>query len=81
WLFAEIARQPWIVFGLQRTEEALSPNVTVGMLLFSLIAFTLMYGALMVADGYLLLKFARRGPIEEETVRPPDPAPASFIGG
>ncbi len=81
WLFAEIARQPWIVFGLQRTEDALSPNVTVGMLLFSLIAFTLVYGALMVADGYLLLKFARRGPVEEEAVQPPEPAPVSFIGG
>lgn len=60
WLFTEIARQPWIVFGLQRTEDAVSPNVTTGMVLFSLIAFTLIYGILMAVDVYLLLKYGRR---------------------
>lgn len=61
WLFTELGRQPWIVFGLQKTADAVSPNVTTGMLLFSLIAFTLVYGALMVADVYLLVKFAKKG--------------------
>jgi cytochrome d ubiquinol oxidase subunit I len=59
WLFTELARQPWIVFGLQLTEDAVSPNVGVGALIFTLIAFTLVYGALMAADVYLLSKFAR----------------------
>jgi cytochrome d ubiquinol oxidase subunit I len=61
WLFTEIARQPWIVFGLQKTADAVSPNVSAGMILFSLIGFTLLYGALMAADAYLLVKFARAG--------------------
>jgi cytochrome d ubiquinol oxidase subunit I len=65
WLFTEIARQPWIVFGLQKTVDAVSPNVSVGMVLFSLVSFTLIYGILMVANLYLLLKFARRGPGEQ----------------
>ncbi len=61
WLFTEIARQPWIVFGLQLTAEGVSPNVGAGTVLTSLIGFTLLYGALMAADIYLLLKFAKAG--------------------
>jgi len=61
WLFTEIARQPWIVFGLQTVDKAVSPNVSGGMLLFSLIGFTVLYGALMAADVYLLVKFGRSG--------------------
>jgi cytochrome d ubiquinol oxidase subunit I len=59
WIFTEIARQPWIVFGLQRTEDAISPNVTAGMLWTSLISFTVIYGLLMAIDVYLLAKYAR----------------------
>lgn len=61
WLFTEIARQPWIVFGLQLTAEGVSPNVGAGMVLTSLIGFTLIYAALMAVDIYLLLKFAKAG--------------------
>lgn len=64
WLFTEIARQPWIVFGLQKTADAVSPNVSTGMILFSLIGFTLVYAVLMAANIYLLLKFAKN-PISE----------------
>lgn len=65
WLFTEIARQPWIVFGLQKTADAVSPNVSFGTVLFSLIGFTLVYAALMGADLYLLVKFAKAGGAEE----------------
>ncbi len=61
WLLTEVGRQPWIVFGLMTVETAVSPNVTVTMLLISLIGFTLVYGALMVADIYLLQKYGRMG--------------------
>jgi cytochrome d ubiquinol oxidase subunit I len=61
WLFTEIARQPWIVFGLQRTAEAVSPNVPAGTVLFSLISFTLIYALLMAANIYLMIKFATQG--------------------
>lgn len=80
WLFTEIARQPWIVFGLQKTADAVSPNVTVGMVLTSLIAFTLIYGVLMVADIYLLAKYARLGPGEANQTGPAD-APAGVPVG
>ncbi|MFI5006550.1 MAG: cytochrome ubiquinol oxidase subunit I [Solirubrobacterales bacterium] len=60
WIFTEMGRQPWIVFGLQKTADAVSPNVTAGEVLFSLIVFAVLYGALMVADVYLLAQFARK---------------------
>jgi cytochrome bd ubiquinol oxidase subunit I len=59
WLLTEMGRQPWVVFGLMKTEQALSPNVSAGSIAFSLAAFTLLYAALMAADVYLLVKFAR----------------------
>ncbi len=67
WLLTELGRQPWIVFGLQKTAEAVSPTVSGGMVLFSTIAYTLLYGALMVADVYLLSKYAR-GEAEDEAI-------------
>ena len=61
WIFTEIGRQPWIVFGLQKTADAVSPTVTAGEVLFSLVTFTLVYGALMVANVYLLRRVASAG--------------------
>jgi cytochrome d ubiquinol oxidase subunit I len=61
-----MGRQPWIVFGLQRTEDAVSPNVSTAMVAFSLVLFAVVYGVLMAVDGYLLMKFGKRGPVEEE---------------
>jgi len=73
WILTEVGRQPWIVFGLQRVEEAVSPNVTAGMLLFSLIAFTVIYGALMAVDVFLLRYFAMRP--DHVFVKPDDADP------
>ncbi len=64
WIMTEMGRQPWIVFGVMKTASAVSPNVGWGSVLTSLIVFTLLYGALAVADVYLLQKYAR---IEVET--------------
>ena len=67
WIFTELGRQPWIVFGLQKTADGVSRAVSAGEVLFSLLTFTALYGALMVADVYLLAKFAKRGSIEPAT--------------
>ncbi len=61
WIFTEVARQPWVVFGVMRIEDAVSTAVSSGEVLFTLIGFSLLYGALMVADVYLLRKFAVAG--------------------
>ncbi len=61
WLMTETGRQPWIVFGLMKTQDGLSPTVGAGTILFSLLAFMLVYAVLMAVDVYLLSKFARQG--------------------
>jgi len=65
WVMTEVGRQPWVVFGLLKTQDAVSTVVSPGLVLASLILFTLVYGALMVADVYLMAKFARRCPAIE----------------
>jgi cytochrome d ubiquinol oxidase subunit I len=61
WIMTEIGRWPWVVFGLMKIEQAVSPNVSAWMLLITLIGFTVTYGVLMVVDIYLLMKYARSG--------------------
>ncbi|MDO8837192.1 MAG: cytochrome ubiquinol oxidase subunit I [Vicinamibacterales bacterium] len=61
WIFTEIGRSPWIVYGLQKISDGVSPAVTAGELWVTLVGFTLLYGVLMVADVYLLAKYARGG--------------------
>jgi cytochrome bd ubiquinol oxidase subunit I len=69
WLMTELGRAPWVVFGLMKIEDAVSPTVSGWEVLISLLGFALLYGALMVADVYLLVKFARQGvPSEVEEV-------------
>jgi cytochrome d ubiquinol oxidase subunit I len=58
WMLSELGRQPWIVQGLMRTEQGISPNLTVIDLWISLLGFTLLYGLLAIADFYLLWKYA-----------------------
>ncbi|NNJ08846.1 cytochrome ubiquinol oxidase subunit I [Chloroflexales bacterium ZM16-3] len=70
WIFTEMGRQPWIVFGLLRTDQSVSPTVGVGMVLTSLIGFSLVYLVLIVATVYLMLKYARTVPGEQPTGRP-----------
>ncbi|MCC7448494.1 MAG: cytochrome ubiquinol oxidase subunit I [Anaerolineae bacterium] len=77
WLMTELGRQPWIVFGLQRTADAVSPSVPAWMVLISLIGFTLVYGVLMVADLYLLNKFANdKADTTPQPKAKPDSVPA-----
>src|SRR6185369_12383445 len=43
WIFTEMGRQPWIVFGLMQTRNGVSPTVGAGAVLTSMITFTLLY--------------------------------------
>ncbi len=65
WLMTELGRQPWIVFGLMRTEAGVSTVVSGEAVLLSLVLFVALYGLLMVADIYLLNKYAKAGPSAE----------------
>ncbi|MBI5519500.1 MAG: cytochrome ubiquinol oxidase subunit I [Desulfovibrio sp.] len=61
WVVAEVGRQPWIVYGLMRTADAVSP-ITAGQAGSSLVAMVLLYTLLGVAGAYLMVTAARKGP-------------------
>lgn len=61
WSVAEIGRQPWIVYRLMRTSDAVSP-VPASSVWLSLAAFIAVYTFLGVLDIYLLSKYAKKGP-------------------
>ena len=61
WIFTEMGRQPWIVFGLMPTSAGVSPGVSATEVLISLIGFTLVYGFLAVIEVRLLLKTINAG--------------------
>lgn len=64
WLITEMGRQPWIVYGLQKTAEGLSTVVPASYVLISMIGFTVVYGILAVVDVMLLVKYAKKSPEE-----------------
>ena len=66
WIFTEMGRQPWIVFGLMQTRDGVSPTVGAGSVLTSMITFTVLYGVLALIEIKLLLRFARTVPAEPE---------------
>jgi len=67
WWVAVIGRQPWIVQGLLKTSEAVTPAAVVpaGTVLVSLVGFNLLYLALGLVDLGLMIQFARR-PMHDE---------------
>jgi cytochrome d ubiquinol oxidase subunit I len=62
WVLTEVGRQPWIVQGLLRTEDAHSPSVGTATVAVSLGVFVSLYAALAVADIVLMRRFARVDP-------------------
>jgi cytochrome bd ubiquinol oxidase subunit I len=61
WIVTEVGRQPWIVHGLLKTNDAVSPGVSYADVVISLAFFIIVYGLLLLVDVYLLWKFAVAG--------------------
>jgi len=61
WVVTEVGRQPWIVYGVMKTADAVSPIATYQVAI-SLAAFIVVYSLLGIACFYLIIKHARRGP-------------------
>lgn len=68
WIFTEVGRQPWAVFGLMTTDRAVSPTVSTFEVTTSLVVLTLVYGVLAVVEVKLLLTYIARGadPVEPD---------------
>jgi cytochrome bd ubiquinol oxidase subunit I len=75
WIFTEMGRQPWAVFGVLRTDASVSPGVPAEQLLTSLMVFTALYAVLAVIEVRLLSKYAKAGP---PTVDPAAEKPLTF---
>ena len=61
WFTAEMGRQPWVVYGLLRTSDALSKSVQANQVLFSLILFFVVYFVLFLLFVYLMNKKIQKG--------------------
>jgi cytochrome bd ubiquinol oxidase subunit I len=59
WVMAETGRWPWIVYGLQKIEDAVSPNVPAWNVAFSLVVLGLLYSALTIVAFNLALKYGK----------------------
>ena len=81
WIFTEMGRQPWLVFGLLPTSAGVSPGTTAGEVATSLIGFSALYTVLAVIEIRLLLTYIKQGPPDVSAPEPTDDdtdAPLSF---
>jgi len=72
WIFTEMGRQPWIVFGEMLTRDGVSRSVSLTEVLTSFTAFTLIYATLAVIEVKLLIRYARNGLPDLTDPPPPD---------
>ena len=64
WIAAEVGRQPWAVYKVLRTSEAVSTVVPAGNILFSIILFGAIYALIGIAGLTVILRTVRRGPVD-----------------
>ncbi|MGH7681838.1 MAG: cytochrome ubiquinol oxidase subunit I, partial [Candidatus Eiseniibacteriota bacterium] len=63
WITAEVGRQPWLIYGLMRTSEGYSKNVSAGNGLFTLIGFMGLYTILGILFLFLIRRELDHGPV------------------
>ncbi|MGW4496034.1 cytochrome ubiquinol oxidase subunit I [Streptomyces sp. NPDC004376] len=74
WIFTEMGRQPWVVNGLMRTADAVSPGVSTTQVITSMSVFTALYAILAVIEVRLMAKYAKAGPDIAEVPPTTDPS-------
>jgi cytochrome bd ubiquinol oxidase subunit I len=70
WMTGEIGRQPWVVYGVQRTADASSQNVTAGMIYFTLLGFMGLYALVGLLYVLLIARIIQQGPEHADEHRP-----------
>jgi cytochrome d ubiquinol oxidase subunit I len=86
WVTTEVGRQPWVIYGLMRTSDAVTPSLTGVDVLASLIVYVVVYLVVYPVTLYYMVVLVRAGPVgEEETDRPIEglqrPLPARAAAG
>ncbi len=70
WIFTELGRQPWVVFGLLKTSQSNSPNVSTTDVIITLSGYIVIYSVLIAIGGWLMWREAKHGP-DEHDPQPP----------
>jgi len=65
WYTAEVGRQPWVVYGILRTEDAITPSLSGGEALFSLLAYVAVYAVIYSLGLNYIYRVLRAGPASE----------------
>jgi cytochrome d ubiquinol oxidase subunit I len=65
WYTAEVGRQPWVVYGILRTEDAITPSLTGGQALFSLLAYVAVYAVVYTFGLTYIYRVLKAGPADE----------------
>ncbi len=81
WILTENGRQPWIVHGLLKTQDAVSPNLVPGLVIASLLLFVCFYSVLLAVDIYLLARTAKAGLPADDSASASLPQPTRNQGG
>jgi cytochrome bd ubiquinol oxidase subunit I len=71
WVFTEMGRQPWVVYGLLKTSDARSPQVSMTMIILSLTGYIVVYGALIAVGTRLFVREMKHGPDEPGSPQAP----------
>jgi len=69
WILAEVGRQPWIIYGVMPTDKAVSASISSGEVIFSILAFSAIYGILGVIIVYFMCQEIMRGCINKKITR------------
>jgi cytochrome bd ubiquinol oxidase subunit I len=82
WFTAEVGRQPWSVYGVLRTADAVTPTLTVGAVIASLIIFVVVYLIIFSFGTLYVYRLLKAGPIEASHPLPDNPKrPLAVAGG
>jgi len=72
WIVTEVGRQPWVVYGLMRTGEAVSPSLTGSDVVISLVLYMAVYAVVFGAGLFYLVRLVRAGPPEALEAHEPE---------
>jgi cytochrome d ubiquinol oxidase subunit I len=81
WFTAEVGRQPWTVYGLQRTADAVTPNLAVGAALTSLIFFGAIYLLIFSFGTLYIYRLLKTGPAVPQAAEPTNPKRPLALAG
>jgi cytochrome bd ubiquinol oxidase subunit I len=80
WFTAEVGRQPWAVYGVLRTADALTPSLTTGAAMMSLVVFCSLYIFIFSFGAFYIYRLLRTGPavLPSKTAIPNRPMSIAF---